>query len=144
MEWFECKVSYEKENEDGKIKKTTESYLVKAVSFTEAEAVVTKEVYELIGGEFNVEAVKKEKISEIFRSESGEGIWVKVKVAYITVDEISGKEKRTNVTMYQQSGDMFKVGSDLKLNLKDSVVDWEIKSAVETKILEVFENEIKN
>lgn len=139
MEWFECKVSYEKENEDGKIKKITESYLVDAVSFTEAEAIITKEVSEFIDGNFDVEAVKKEKISELFRSETGEGIWVKVKVAYISIDEISAKEKRSVVTIYQQSEDMFRVGSDLKINLKDSIVDWEIKSVVETKIMEVYE-----
>lgn len=142
MEWFECKVSYDKENEDGKLKKVSESYLVDALSFTEAESVITKEVSQFINGSFDVEAVKKEKIHELFRSDSGEGLWVKVKVAFITVDEVSGKEKRVNVTMYQQSKDMFTVASDLKVNLKDSMVDWEIKSAAETKILDVYENKI--
>lgn len=140
MEWFECKVSYEKENEEGKIKKITESYLVDAVSFTEAETIITKEVSDFISGRFEVEAVKKEKVSELFRSETGEGIWVKVKVAFISIDEITAKEKKTIVTMYQQSKDMFSVGSDLKKNLKESVIDWEIKSVVETKIIDVFEN----
>jgi hypothetical protein len=140
MEWFECKVAYEKENEDGKIKKITENYLVDALSFTEAETITIAKVTDLIGGSFDVNAVKKEKIGEIFRSETGEGIWVKVKVEFITVDEISGKEKRTKVNMYQQTKDMFSVASDLKTNLKKSVVDWEIKSATETKILDVFEH----
>lgn len=141
MEWFECKVAYEKENEDGKFKKTTEHYLVDALSFTEAETITIEKVTDLIGGSFDVDAVKKEKINEIFRSENGEGIWVKAKVEFITVDEISGKEKRTKANMYQQSKDMFSVASDLKTNLKESVVDWEIKSVTETKILEVFEHE---
>jgi hypothetical protein len=140
MEWFECKVAYEKENEDGKIKKITENYLVDAISFTEAETITIEKVTDLIGGSFDVNAVKKEKIGEIFRSETGEGIWVKVKVEFITVDEISGKEKRTKVNMYQQTKDMFSVASDLKTNLKKSIVDWEIKSATETKILDVFEH----
>lgn len=143
-EWFECKVSYEKENEDGKTKKTSESYLVDAVSFTEAESVITEEVSQFINGSFEVEAVKKDKVHELFRSESGDGMWIKVKVAFITLDEVSGKEKRTNVTMYQQTSDMFHLASDLKKSLKDSSVDWEIKSAVETKILDVYEHKTKD
>lgn len=141
MEWFECKVSYEKENEEGKIKKITESYLVDATSFTEAESVITSEVSNFINGNFDVKTVKKEKIRELFRSDSGEGIWAKVKIAFITLDEVSGKEKRSNFTIYQQTKDMFTVASDLKENLKGSVVDWEIKSASETKILDVYEHE---
>ena len=141
MEWFECKVSYEKENENGKLKKVTESYLVDALSFTEAESVITKEMSNFISGDFDVKTVKKEKVRELFRSESGEGVWFKVKIAFITVDEVSGKEKRSNFTIYQQTNDMFTVGSDLKENLKGSMVDWEIKSVVETKILDVYEHE---
>lgn len=36
--WFECKIRYEKVMENGMQKKVTESYLVDALSFTEAEA----------------------------------------------------------------------------------------------------------
>lgn len=140
MEWFECKVSYTKENEDGKMKKTTENYLVDAMTFTEAESVITKEVSSFISGSFDVEAVKKEKINELFKNEKTGGSWFKVKVAFITIDEVSGKEKRTLTTMYQQSENMFNVALDLKENLKDSMVDWEIKSASETKILDIYEN----
>jgi len=143
-EWFECKVSYDKENEEGKMKKITEGYLVDALSFTEAETVITEEVSKFITGGSDVKAVKKEKISEIFRSgEENEGIWFKAKVAFITVDEISGKEKRTMVSMYQQSENMLTVAADLKENLKTSIVDWEIKALTETKILDVYEHKDK-
>ena len=36
--WFECKVSYKKMQENGFPKKVTEPYLVDALSFTEAES----------------------------------------------------------------------------------------------------------
>ncbi len=142
-EWFECKVSYDKENEEGKLKKITEGYLVDALSFTEAETVITEEVSKFITGSSDVKAVKKEKISEIFRSTDEEGLWFKAKVAFITVDEITGKEKRTMASIYQQSKDMFTVAVDLKANLKTSVVDWEIKTLTETKILDVYEHKEK-
>ena len=42
--WFICKVRYEKVGEDGLQKKTTESYVVDAVSFGEAETRITEEM----------------------------------------------------------------------------------------------------
>ena len=42
--WFECKIRYEKTMENGMIQKVTESYLVDALSFTEAEARIIEEV----------------------------------------------------------------------------------------------------
>ena len=41
--WFECKVRYEKIVE-GKTKKVTETYLIEAFSYTEAEARVMQEL----------------------------------------------------------------------------------------------------
>ncbi len=38
LNWFECKIKYEKTAEEGKIVKVNEAYLVDALSFTEAEA----------------------------------------------------------------------------------------------------------
>ena len=41
--WFECKIRYDKTQENGAIKKVTEPYLVDALSFTEAEARIIEE-----------------------------------------------------------------------------------------------------
>lgn len=41
--WFECKVGFDKMMENGSVKKVTESYLVDALSFTEAEARIIEE-----------------------------------------------------------------------------------------------------
>lgn len=40
--WFETKVRFDKTMENGTVKKVTEHYLVDALSFTEAERVLTK------------------------------------------------------------------------------------------------------
>ena len=41
--WFECKVRYDKLQENGSVKKVTEPYLVDALSITEAVARITDE-----------------------------------------------------------------------------------------------------
>ena len=53
--WFECKVKYQKVDENGKQKGVAENYMVDAVSFTDAEARITKELEQYAGlGEFVV------------------------------------------------------------------------------------------
>lgn len=64
--WFECKVKYDKMMENGMQKKVNEPYLVDALSFTEAEARIIKEMTPFISGEFSVSAVKRANISELF------------------------------------------------------------------------------
>ena len=41
--WFECKIRYEKVMDDGLQKKVTESYVVDALSFSEAEEIFRKQ-----------------------------------------------------------------------------------------------------
>lgn len=138
-EWFECKVSYTTEDENGKSSKVAENYLVDATSFIEAETRLVEKVSEFIPGEFKVEAVKREKVYEIFRSEEEGDTWFKNKVEFITLDEKSGKEKKTAATIFLQSSGIENVVKELNTNMKDSMCDYSILSVTRTKILDVFE-----
>ena len=91
--WFECKVKYEKTLETGTQKKVTEAYLVDAMTFTDAEARIIEEMTPFISGEFEVTAVKKARISELFQDPDGDK-WYRCKVMFITLDEKSGLEKK--------------------------------------------------
>ena len=70
--WFECKISYHKVLENGLQKKVTDPFIVDALTFTEAEARVIEEVSPYVTGTFDVTAVKKVKISEVFYDETGD------------------------------------------------------------------------
>ena len=48
--WFECKVRYEKTMEDGLQKKVTETYVVDAMSFSEAEERIIEEISSYVSG----------------------------------------------------------------------------------------------
>ena len=63
--WFECKVKLEKTADDGKIIKVGESYLVDALSFTEAEERMVQEMKPFISGDFQIANIKRVKISGI-------------------------------------------------------------------------------
>ena len=88
MEWFECKVKYDKTMENGLIKQVTEAYLVDALSFTEAERRFLEEIEPFMSGEYMVTDIKRAKIAELFESNDGlADRWFKCKVAFITLDE---------------------------------------------------------
>ena len=80
--YFEVTVKFEKTSEEGKIKKVTKRYLVDALTFTEAEARIIKEMKPFISGEFEVANINPQKYSELFWNESGDK-WFKTKVKKI-------------------------------------------------------------
>lgn len=91
--WFECKIQSEKTAEDGKQKKVTDTYLVDAMSFTEAEARVIKEVEPYMTGEYTVSNIKRSKIQELFDAIEGDR-WYKAKVLFTIIDPDKGREKK--------------------------------------------------
>ena len=138
-EWFECKVRYEKTLESGLIKKTTESYLVDAISFTEAEKRFIEEIKPFITGEFIVTDIKRARISDLFDSEDlNDDRWFKARIAYITLDEKSGVEKRSVQSTLIQAKDFHRALSRLDEGMKGTLGDWEIVSIAETAIVDVF------
>ena len=75
--WFECKVRYDKLQENGSIKKVSEPYLVDALSFTEAEARIIEEQTPYISGDFSVSAVKRTKSPKFSGTKKAtSGIWL--------------------------------------------------------------------
>ena len=57
--WFECKVRYDKMQENGMVKKVNEPYLVDALTFTEAESRIVEEMKPFISGEYSISSEKK-------------------------------------------------------------------------------------
>ena len=52
--WFEAKIRYEKTMEDGCLKKVTETYVIDALSFGEAEKRILEEMASYVIGEIEV------------------------------------------------------------------------------------------
>ena len=102
--WFETVVRYERQSENADQKKVTETYVVECETFGDAEETITREMQTFVSGEFAVKNVTPAAFGEIFFSDNAEeGNWYKAKIAYIVVDETSGKEKKTNVNYLVQA-----------------------------------------
>ena len=139
MEWFECKVKYDKTMENGLIKQVTEAYLVDALSFTEAERRFLEEIEPFMSGEYMVTDIKRAKIAELFESNDGlADRWFKCKVAFITLDEKTGAEKRANQIMMVQAIDLRDAIKSLDKALEGPLGDYVIVSVADTAIKDVY------
>ena len=137
--WFTCKIKYDKVGDEGLMTKVQETYMVDALSFTEAEKRFIEEMEPYMSGEFEVTDIKKTKVSEIFESEDSlADKWYKSNVALITIDEKSAKEKRTNCPMYIQAANINDALSNLLKGMAGTMGDFVITNLAETPIMEVF------
>ena len=138
--WFLVKVSYEKTLENGMQKKTTEPYLVDALSFTEAEARIIEELQPLIRGEFQVAGINRAHYAEVFTDADG-GRWYKVRLRYITLDEKTGVEKQTPVRMLVQASTLEEALANFTRGMKETLSDYALVGIEETPIEDVYSYE---
>ena len=140
-QWFETKVRYDKTMEDGMPKKVIESYVVDALSFGEAEERITKEMSVYISGEFNVKAIAPATYGEVFFSENAnDDRWYKTKLQFITIDEKSEKEKKTNVYYLVQAANLNGAVKNIDEVMGGTMIDYVIASINETSIMDVFKH----
>lgn len=141
--WFECKVSYERQADSMGMKKVSESYLVDALSFTEAEKRIIKEIRPFVSvGELEVVNIRRARIAELFLNEEAEDDrYFRAKVNFITVDEKSGSEKKTSATMIVKSDSLPNAVTELKAQLDSQMASYEIAAVSDTQILDVFQYE---
>ena len=105
--WFECRIRYEKTMEDGMQKKVSENYVVDALSFSEAEERITEEMSSYVSGEFEIMDIKIAPYAEVFFADSDSADkWYKAKLAFITLDEKTQKEKKSTVNYLFNAGSM--------------------------------------
>ena len=138
--WFECRIRYEKTMEDGMQKKVTENYVVYALSFSEAEERITEEMSSYVSGEFDVADIKIAPYGEIFFADSDNADrWYKAKLAFITLDEKTQKEKRSTVNYLVNAGTLNGAVKSIDEIMSQSMVDYVIVSVNETTLMDVFE-----
>lgn len=135
--WFECKVRYDKMQENGMVKKVNEPYLVDALTFTEAESRIIEEMKPYISGEYSISSEKKTKISEIFYHEGGDRYYL-VKAAFISYDNKTDTEKKSISQILVQACDLEEALNNFNEGMKGTMDDYTIVSIAETAIMDIF------
>lgn len=137
--WFEVKIKYNKISEEGKEVKVSETYLIDAMSFTEAESRITTSLKEMIQGNFYIVSIKKSNITELIESDDiNDDKYFKAKIAIIDADQISGKIKRSNQYFLIAGADVDRALEYLKKTLSTYVVPTDIVSLGDSNIIDVF------
>lgn len=133
---YQVKVKYDKMQDNGCVKPVTDTYIVDALSFTEAEARTVEYVQPYISGEFTVTDIKRVKIAELWEAPAGGDYWFEAQLEYITIDEKTASEKRTKNRVLVQADNLQQAMQAVADNMKDSMADYEAASLKKTPIVE--------
>lgn len=137
--WFQCTLDYVKQNEDGGEFKVKEPSIVDAINFTEAERRIIEEKAPYIRGAFEVKDIKRVNYIDVFDTTDGDADkFYRVKLEFITLDERSGKEKKTSAFYLVQASDFEDAVARLKTRMAGSIMDYSIFSIAETKITDIY------
>ncbi len=121
-----------------RVKPVSETYLIDAVSYTDAEA----RLYRIVADntpDFEISALKPMKLSDVFQLEGGEN-WYKVKGFYMTETDRGVPKKVTN-TMLINAANLNEAYQRITEQLSTMLVPVEITDVNLTPILEVVPHE---
>jgi hypothetical protein len=136
--WFESKVKYMKVSESGNEQMVTENFLLDAVSFTDAETRMIRQMQEMVKkGEFAVMDIKKSRIAEVFPFEDGEW-WFKATINLVTIDEEGGKEKKLRTYYLIMADDIHEALKRLDESLSYLVIPYVVSAIAVSTIVDVF------
>lgn len=137
MSYFIATCKYEKMQENGAVKRVSEKYLCDALSIVEADAVVTENLKPYISSDFFTSKVENSPIAEVMGDKEADKFYL-AKVAFVTIDERSGKEKKT-VSQWLIGGTDFNDAYETVLReFNKSMADCELVSLAESKIVEYY------
>lgn len=141
--WFSCKVSYDKTLDSGLVKKTTEEYLIDALSYAEAEVSFIEKIKPFVPKEYTISDIRRARYAEVFNNDAGDR-WYKCKVSFIVYDETNNNEKRSNVLMLAQASSVKGAISVFEDGMKGTQSDYELLSVTETKIWDIYPIEVES
>ena len=141
--WFEVKMRYDKVHEDGYEKKVTESYVVEALSFGEAEKTAIEFLSSYVSGEIQVVNINPMKFQEVFFNEQEScDRYYKAILQFITIDEKTEREKHTQVSYLVQASSFDNCKDTIRTIMDGTMIDYQIASVSETKVIDVIEHEL--
>jgi hypothetical protein len=135
--WFTCKVKYVRHDADGAEVKATESFVLDAYNYTEAETRMTGICEQEGIRPFEIVQITKSNLVEVIRFDDGDQ-WFKVKIALTSLDEAKGKEKESYQHILLSAADIRDAFDKVRNHMSKVGVGFVIPSIVFQKITEVF------
>lgn len=135
--WFSCKVKYQKIDEHGKQIRASETYLVEAINFTEAETRIFEIMEQYGSGDIVVAGISKTNFSEIVNFEDGQ-YWYKAKVNWEDFDESSAKVSKITNYFLVAANSVKETFDRVGDSLSELQVEFEIPAISLSPVLDVF------
>lgn len=127
-------VSYLIEKEDGKQKRINQTYLVNAVSFTDAEAIIVEKLKETTKSEVLIKSITSTDYNDIFDTDGDN--WFACKVSYMSVTD--EKSKNMKIKFLVSTNSVNEVAKIIKERIGDVIMDYNIMAITKTNIEEIF------
>lgn len=141
--WFEAKLRYDKVHDNGTEKKVTESFVIEAFSFGEAEKIALEFLGSLVSGEVQVININPTKFNEvIFDEEESCDRYYKAKLQFITLDEKTEKEMLKYFYYLVQASSFDNCKDTIRKMKQSTLLDYQIAAVLETKIVDVVEHKL--
>ena len=140
--WYTVKVKFTKEiekNGETEFKRVNESFLLPAVSFTDAEARINKEIGQTAAGEFLVHAMSTTDVTEIIRNTEG-GQWYLGKIV-ISHEEDNGKTTTTKQSYMIEAMSHRDATDNLENELDDAMFEYDTSGITVSPIVDVFHDD---
>jgi len=137
---FEIKVRYSKIDERGREKKVTETYLVDAVSFTEAEARMIEQMNKknaMAVDTYLIVAMKIAVFADVFVFPVG-ARWFACRIQYSDIDDISGTEKTFKQRKLVLADSIEHANERLTESLSGMIIPYSVVSINESPIVDIF------
>lgn len=146
--WFQSRIKYQQTDESvavdtkegsvpeaPKMKTVTETYLIDAVSYTDAEARTYK-IAEEMRSEFEIDLIRPMRLSDVFGDNSDDS-WYKCRTYYMTEDD-KGRQKKVVSNMLVNASSVREAEQRLAENLSSMLVPVVITDINLTPILDVY------
>ena len=135
--YFTVKVKYTAQQENGTFKRVTEPYLLAAMTFGDAENRIYKELGEIIRGEFQVVAITRTELHDVFSTPEAD-TWYDAKIVFEGSAEDGGKSKKVRQTFLVAAASVKEGNDNLKEHLSSMMVDFEITGVSVSPIVDIF------
>jgi hypothetical protein len=136
-QWFQAKVRFQKQDEQGVFKKVTETHLMCALSYTDAESRVYEELASTIRGEFSVVGLSPFPVVDIFDVEDAEN-WYSVIASFQDPSLDSDKIKMIKGRYLVKGNSVSEACDNLSESLKGLLTEHTILSVAISPIIDVF------
>lgn len=124
-------------DENGKEKRFTEKYLTEGLSIVEALTRFEESISDFYP-DHETKSIKRTAYSEVLADSSADDRYFHVTYVTITIDEVSGKEKKSPVAILIEANDFDDAKAKYVEYVKGYMVDVELVKLTETKILDYF------